>query len=468
MEKDLEELRGKSIEELRKDLALLTDEKEEVRNRYAKRMADNKTKFDAIFAQIWKIEPREKNASNPFASTDEITAKAIEAAKLNGDSEVIAAFKAHQNDYQSFYEMEAKAIDINLQIAALSIQQKRPLAKADEWQFAAPTIIAPQKIMEEIIAPMMLNDAKKGKGLFQNVSNIEEESEDEDSLLMVKMYNCEASLTKFWEELKQFGVIGRGKEKAFFGYDFRRYLLILLNELATFIGQNTDKPAKTKNKIARTIKEFDKVPIWGLFFQILILQGLCRWLEGVDINKGDNGFDEAQSLYDWLCWRLIDKETRFCYTTFGNGDKERLKPFCKYLYSTDIGRKLQAYIFGDGSANEPQQESDASKVVEPSLPSELERPEVKKYLDKARELGLIDGDYKWLKSKQLLACFAADMSHKLELGKGLNADGTSRISWKPCEILFKQTNLRSSYNDVQKTGQLPIGYKLLNYVFGDK
>lgn len=118
---------------------------------------------------------------------------------------------------------------------------------------------------------------------------------------------------------------------------------------------------------------------------------------------------------------------------------------------------------------EPQRENKNNvEVDERPFPSELACKEARKYFDKARELGLIDGDYKWLRSKQLLSCFARDMSYKLELGKGLNADGTSRISWKPFEILFKQSNLRLSYNDILKTGQLPIGYKLLDDVFIDK
>lgn len=390
---------SKTIEELKKELETICKEGEAVKERYAKRMADNKTKFDAIFAQIWKIEPRGENNMNPFASTDKITTKAIEAAGLSDDNEITMLFKAHQNDYYSFYKIDKKAMEINFQIAALSLQQKPLSTKADGWQFVSINIVAPKQIHEEIIAPMIEADAKEGKGLFQNVSDIEEESEDEDDLLMVKIYNCEATLTRYWDELKQFGVIGKGRNDAFFKYNFKTLLLTALNESAKFISQNTDKPAQTKNHIASTIKAFDKMPIWGLFFQILTLQGLCQWLESVNINEGDNGFDEAQSLYNWLCEQLGKKEVALCYMPFGDEDKERLKPLCNYLYSTEIGKAVQACLFGDDEESEPQQENKTPMINELTLPSELDTEKARKCFAKAIEVGYMErtnNGYKWL------------------------------------------------------------------------
>ena len=89
--------------------------------------------------------------------------------------------------------------------------------------------------------------------------------------------------------------------------EFTHLLFKVLNGEATFIKDNTDAPAKVKNHISDTIKQFDKMPIWGLFFQILILQGLCTWFEGININEGDNGYNEAQSLLKWIIEQLIKK-----------------------------------------------------------------------------------------------------------------------------------------------------------------
>lgn len=102
-----------------------------------------------------------------------------------------------------------------------------------------------------------------------------------------------------------------------------------------------------------------------------------------------------------------------------------------------------------------------------SLPDCLNTPEALKYFAQARELGLIDDDYKWLKGLQLLACFAREMSLKLGLGKGINSNGTSRVGWRPFEALFKikKGKLRQNYNDIQKTGQQPKGYELIDKIF---
>jgi hypothetical protein len=93
------------------------------------------------------------------------------------------------------------------------------------------------------------------------------------------------------------------------------------------------------------------------------------------------------------------------------------------------------------------------------LPPELNTAEARRYLDKAKALGLIDKHYRWLKGKQLLACFCHDMSVKLHLGKG------ERIAWLPFEIFFGIKKLRLSYNDIQKTGSNPSDIGLVDSIF---
>lgn len=101
------------------------------------------------------------------------------------------------------------------------------------------------------------------------------------------------------------------------------------------------------------------------------------------------------------------------------------------------------------------------------LPKELQSDDAKKFFAKAIDLGLMSESYEWKKGLQLLACFAREMSLHLNMGKGYNADGTKRISWKPFEILFdiKRNKLRSNYNDIQKTGQNPSDIDLIDKVF---
>jgi len=104
-------------------------------------------------------------------------------------------------------------------------------------------------------------------------------------------------------------------------------------------------------------------------------------------------------------------------------------------------------------APEPQQE--------PILAERLKKDDAQKYFKKAIELKLMDENYKWLKGLEMLACFARDMSNKLNMGKG------DRISWKPFEELFciERGKLRLNYNDIQKTGRSPTESNLIDKVF---
>lgn len=102
-----------------------------------------------------------------------------------------------------------------------------------------------------------------------------------------------------------------------------------------------------------------------------------------------------------------------------------------------------------------------------TLPPDLNTEEVKGIFAQAQKLELMDNNYKWLKSLQLAACFAREMSNKFKLGKGQNSDGTLRINWKVFETLWglPKGKLRGSYNDIQKTGQDPNGIKDIKKIF---
>lgn len=114
------------------------------------------------------------------------------------------------------------------------------------------------------------------------------------------------------------------------------------------------------------------------------------------------------------------------------------------------------------------QDDEAATPTPTQLPPELQTDEARKYFERARELGLIDEKYNWLDGKEMLACFAREMSLKLNLGKGVNADGLPRLSWKPFEQLFgiKPGKLRGNLNDIRnKRGSDPSKGKLIDKVF---
>jgi len=354
----------------------------------------NRQGFDEVYKIISELVADMPNVGDrgnlalPLATGDVID-EALRKAGFADDAEFVADFKRYR-------EIEQKAR--NIQLEGLNIAMKelppKPAPSPDEWRFVPISIVAPKPIMDEVVQPMIESDATEGKGLFANVSDIPSEDEEEDILLTLKIYNCEATFTRYVDELKRFGVIGRGKQEAFFNVDFKRHLFKVLNGASTFIVSNTDKPATIKNRINEIVTAFDSVPIWGLFFQILTLQGLCCWLECVNINEGDNGYNEAVSLYEWLAEILADKEILFAHTPYGDEDKEQLKPLCDYLYSTELGKMVQQAIFG-----EPRT-TDKGSVEAFKLPTELDTAEAGEKPTEPKQRGR--------KAKPFIDCFVRE------------------------------------------------------------
>lgn len=119
------------------------------------------------------------------------------------------------------------------------------------------------------------------------------------------------------------------------------------------------------------------------------------------------------------------------------------------------------------ASKEPAPTASDERPIAIQMPTELNTDRAKEIFAKAVEAGLMSKDYEWLASKSLLACFCRDMSVKLDLGKAYNSGGQKRLVWKPFEQLFnaKKGSLRASLNDIQKTGQDPIGIEKINAIF---
>ena len=103
------------------------------------------------------------------------------------------------------------------------------------------------------------------------------------------------------------------------------------------------------------------------------------------------------------------------------------------------------------------------------IPEVLNTPEAQAYLMKAIELGLMDENYKWNKSKSLCAYFASIMSDKLCLNNSIKGsrNENKRISWKPFEILFgyELGTLRLAKNDYEKVNIDPQGSDIVDKIF---
>lgn len=128
---------------------------------------------------------------------------------------------------------------------------------------------------------------------------------------------------------------------------------------------------------------------------------------------------------------------------------------------------VQEYI--DELPKEPQQKQTTKGKVSstPQIPSVLNNDRANKYFAKAMEAGLMNEKFEWQETKFLLACFCRELSIKLDLGKGCNSNGEKRLCWKPFEQLFNvpKGSLRACLNDIQKTGNNPIGIEKVDAIF---
>lgn len=367
--------------------------------------------FEDVFAIIYNMD---ENTNKDFPFSNETVAKqALEKVGYINDSGFVANFFEYERLFR-----EGK--DIQVQMLALMAKSMPTESEqsTDEWRFVSVRIIAPQPIMQ-MIDEVIINDAIVGKGLFANLTEIPDEDEELDKYLMIDAYGLKCSFVPFLDDLKNHGITDDFLKK-----DFTRLLFQILIQEAEFIKDNTTAPAKVKNHISKTIKVLDGIPVWGIFFQILTLQGLCRWLEEIDINDGDDGYKEAQSLYNWICKHLMSKEIEFCYKPYGKSDKELLKPLCNYLYSTELGKLVQSGLFEENTL----QQSDKNNLI----PEELNTQQANNLFTKAIEANFIEKTrdrYMWKGQANELAAFIDCSSIALNIRPSNN-----RVPWK----LYKQ------------------------------
>lgn len=392
--------------------------------------------------------------------------------KLNPDlSDIIEASIELKHDLIRHFNVEQPILErltpdyklIKIKIITGKEQQEQ---QYDGWRFYPIKIHAPQQT-QDIVIETLHKFAQMGTGLFSNstdVANLPDVTLDE--FLGVEVYNVVSSFLPYYSDLSKYGVIEQTLDK-----DHVNILFKVLKDIADYIKANTDKPLAVRYTLYNFIKRFDEFYFAGVIFQILILQGLLSMLEKCTLKEGKNGYNEVQDLCNWIAELLKDKLRYFTIAgaLFGDEDKKRLQPLCDYLYNTKIGRSVQQMIFESDTPdlNEPTDNRNNISPEVVKLPDILDTPEALEIFEQARELGLIDRKFKWLKSLRLLACFAREMSLKMNLGKGHNGDGTQRISWQPFEGLFNipKGKLRANYNDVQKTGQQPTDHELIDEIF---
>lgn len=320
---------------------------------------------------------------HPYTENEDNINKALE---LTGHSTDEAFCKAFKRNNQIMIEGEKIRLKGFETFAIQQCKIKENSHNPNEWQFVPIRIFAPKEIMDNVINPRLEADAKEGKGLYDNITDIPKEDERLDEWFFdIEAYGMKCSLEPLYRDLQNFGIIDSILERK----AIRDFYLTAIKKMVYFIRDNTDKPNKIRNHISRNLKGLDDIPVFGLLLQILLLQGLVKWFEGVDLKEGDNGYNEACTLLQWIGKLLMKKEVRFCYFKWGEEDKKQLKPFCDYLLSTEIGKAVQDCLFkkqidcsfivdehGIKKISKAS-ENDTKSIDEMSLPSKLDAGEFK-------------------------------------------------------------------------------------------
>lgn len=363
-----------NLEELQLRLEALCDEQEKL----------YRTDFEEVFKALYEIDITQKSIYNtsvniwvdlPDKADRTIIQNALEKAGFSGDVDFCKAFIR----YADIVIEGAKIIQERTSLQLQSTAQEESEENEPGWRFIPVRIIAPKEIMENVINPMLETDAKEGIGFYANITDIPEEDESLDEWFDIEAYGIRCSLEPLYRDLQEYNVVN----SILGNKPIRDYYLSTIKSLIHFISDNTDKPNKIRNHISKTLKELDDIPAWGLLLQILLLQGLIKWFEDVDLKDGDSGYKEACILVRWIGQQLMKKEVWFCFFRWGEEDKKLLKPFCDYLYSTEIGKIVQEHIFN-------KDQEDAKDV---SLPAELDTDEAKKILQRGVDANFLDNNF---------------------------------------------------------------------------
>lgn len=352
--------------------------------------------FERVFTALYEIAPDQRevyntNGWNMSANLPE----AIDTDLINRALAATGASDEVKCDFTRYAEIVLQGKRLMQQNARLNIEieinnRPQPKPQPEGWRFYPINIFASTTLHTAIVEKIE-QDAQIGEGLFSNTTEIAELPDEAlDEFLSVEVYNIVCSLQPFLGVLKQYGVTGQT-----LGKEFTRYLFAYLKQVADYIKDNTNKPEAVKSHILQAVKAFDNMPIWGLIFQILTLQGLLCLLENCTLKEGENGYNEAQELCGWITKLLGKKIVRFTHTgdIYGDEDKKRLQPLCDYLYNTEIGRAVQDCIF-----NRPQPDPDRLNEPSNSLPDELNTDRAQKYFARAVERGYMTRTttgYKW-------------------------------------------------------------------------
>lgn len=350
------------------------------------------------------------NLALPLVAGD-IIDNALNKAGLANNKILVSDFLKYREIVREAREIQLKGLNLYM---SQNVQEPDAIDN-DKWRFCPIRILASPELMP-IVDEAIKDAAQNGKGLFSIVTDIPKEDEELDGWFDVEAYGLKCSLEPFYRDLQRYGIL----DSILKNKNIRKHVLdTLKNDLICFIKNNTDKPNSVRNHIASVIGKYDSWPILGLILQIILLQGLFKWFEGVEINEGDNGFKEAELLYIWVGEQLIKKEISFCYFPYGEKDIEFLQPLCNYLYSTELGKKIQNSLFAEDVQKE--------KGKTTNIPKKLNTYEAKGIFQRAINVNILDNDFQ---------CIGLTIYQKRRFAELASEELGIKSKWKTFEDLW--------------------------------
>lgn len=164
-------------------------------------------------------------------------------------------------------------------------------------------------------------------------SDYTKDDETIDRLLLCEKYNIKSCLVGYYNDLKEFRI-----DTLFQKVDMSfNWLFEILNNVCTYISDNTDRPLHLQNKIVEFLQLFNEEPGFGQILQILLLQGVLNWFEKCNINENDSGYNQLQDLCNFVGIRLIEICTFYSIYFKDDEDKQLID---RFLYSTSLGKKI--------------------------------------------------------------------------------------------------------------------------------
>lgn len=309
----------------------------------------NHPEFDKVYEIIdnmvkdWHDVGDNGNLTEPLV-TGSIIDEALKEAGFADDDTFVSDFKKYREIEQEAREIQMRGI----RLAMRKVQNSISFDKAMEIAgFSKGKEL--QSVLDNVII-----DAKRENPYFpcgKPFEDLVKGDEEIDKLLGVKGYKIDSHLLAYYNELTKhkvdvlLGKIGIGITGLF----------MLLDGMSDFLKENTEKPIQIQNKIIDCLDSLNKLPGCGQVIQILFLQGVIEWFGHCDIDENGKGYNEAQTLCNWVYERLLD--VCLYYFMFFKKD-ENSKPLDIYLADTEIGRAWIEY-------NEKTSEKDNTITKQP-------------------------------------------------------------------------------------------------------